>query len=174
MPKSLDDNIEDWVCLGQILSCSHFQVNYKLNTHARWISNLLLCADWLLDSPYKNFCLGIRNPVISMAHRKEVPSLSLHNSSKLFICAGHEMIPRPGAYWILMEKYIHILLQLEVSNYHNKLQPVSRGHLCTDQLFATKLSYSWHGFSHLDQFLMSENSIWWPKTTFPNWLFLNM
>ena len=58
MPKSLNDNIKNWVCFGQILSCSddkHFQVNYILNTHARWISNLLLCADWLIDSPEKIF-----------------------------------------------------------------------------------------------------------------------
>ena len=52
MPKSLNDNIENWVFFGQILSYSHLQVtgNHKLNKHARWISNLLLCADWLLDS----------------------------------------------------------------------------------------------------------------------------
>ena len=127
MPKSLNDNIENWVCFGWILSCSHLKVtgNYKLNKHARWISNLLLCAV---------IAFWIRNPVISMTHRKEVPSLSLQNSSKLIICTGHEMIPRPGAYWILMEKYIHMLLQLEVGNYHNILQPVSRGHLCTSFL----------------------------------------
>ena len=48
MPKSLNNNIENSVCLGQIFSCSddkYFQVNHIPNTHARWISNLLLCAD---------------------------------------------------------------------------------------------------------------------------------
>ena len=48
MPKSLNNNIENSVCFGQIFSCSddkYFQVNYIPNTHARWISNLLLCAD---------------------------------------------------------------------------------------------------------------------------------
>ena len=31
-----------------------------------------------------------------------------------------------------------MLLQLEVSNNHNKLQPGSRGHLCTDYNFSCK------------------------------------
>ena len=116
-----------------IISKIEFALDKYLATHickliTNWINThngSQICYFVLID-------FWIRNPVIGMTHRKEVPSLSLQNSSKLIICTGHEMIPRPGAYWILMEKYIHMLLQLEVSNYHNKLQPVSRGHLCTD------------------------------------------
>ena len=97
MPKSLNDNIKNWVCFGQILSCSddkHFQDNYILNTCARWISNLLLCTDWLTDSTEKVF--SDPNSVVSTKgkHRKEVPSLSLHNNGKWIIYTGHEAIPR--------------------------------------------------------------------------------
>ena len=49
MPKSLNDKIKKLSLLGQILSCSddkHFQVNYILNTHARWIS---ICYFVLID-----------------------------------------------------------------------------------------------------------------------------
>ena len=55
--------------------------------------------------------------------------------------------------------------QLEVRNYHNKLQPVFRGHVCTDficnniKLCLMSLFLAWHSLFHLDQFLMFENSI---------------
>ena len=48
MLKSMNDNTENRVCFGQIFSCSddkYCQVNYILNMHTRWISNLLLYAD---------------------------------------------------------------------------------------------------------------------------------
>ena len=84
MPKSLNDNIENSICFAQIFSCSddkYFHVNYILNTHAaRLISNLLLCADRLLDSPGKSFldsksCHQHGNH----SHAPKRSSLSLHN-----------------------------------------------------------------------------------------------
>ena len=127
----------------------------------------------ILDSPYKNFFLGF--DILSSAWHTEkkflpwvcviVPSWAFVLVTKRFL--GLELIE---SWW----RNIHMLLQLEVSNYHEQLQHVSRGHLCTDWLFPTILSYSWHGFFCLDQLLMFENSIRWPKTTFSNWIFFNM
>ena len=147
--KSLNDNIKNWVCFGQILSCSdgkHFQVNCTLNTHARTharthdgsqICYFNLC--WLTYRfSRENFFLT-RNPVDSTrgTHRKEVPSLSLHNIDKWIICTGHERLLELIESWL---RNIHTLLQSEVSNYHSKLQPGSQCHVCTDNLFATILS----------------------------------
>ena len=60
MPKALNDNVETLHCFGQYLAdqMAHFQVNYTLNTHARWISNLLLHADLGLTSSFSKvlFC----------------------------------------------------------------------------------------------------------------------
>ena len=61
-----------------------------------------------------NLMLGeaLSNKCFTML-RKEVPSWSLHN-----------------------------IALFEVRNYHNKLRPVSWGHLCTDYLFATVFTYA--------------------------------
>ena len=48
-----------------------------------------------------------------------------------------------GCVCYFKRRNIHTELQLEVRNYDNKLQPVSRGHLCTNYLFATILSYAY-------------------------------
>ena len=109
MPKSLNNNIEKSVCFGQIFSCSddkHFQVNYIPNTHTWWISNLLLCADWLLDSPENNKFFWFESCRQHDKHR-QVPKRSSFLEFALYkiICNGHETIAK--AYWILMEKYLH-------------------------------------------------------------------
>ena len=138
MPKSPNDNIKNWVYFGQILSCSddkHFQVNYILNTHARWISNLLLCADWLIDSPKKIF-FGFEILWLARTEKKFLPWVYIILASGSLVLVTKRFVELTESLW----RNIHTLLQLEVSNYHNKLQPGSQCHVCTDYLLATILS----------------------------------
>ena len=60
----------------------------------------------------------------------------------------------------IMKQYA---IQLEVSNYYNRLS------LCNNiKLYLMSLIFAWYGHFHFDHFMMFENIIRQPKITFPN------